>query len=273
MQNTVISSIAILLYFSTGILLALRLFAKDLKLLKTPLFSKKGFISLGFIAVILHAIVLYQILLVPGGINMGVYNSISLITWLIALTLLLAILTNPIESLGILIFPFAGISIIFTNIFQIEHKILVAQAMELKMHIIISILAYSLLSIAAVHAIVLAVQDRQLRNKHPGGFVRSLPPLQTMETLLFQMIGLGFFLHSLSLITGIIYLDDMFAQHIAHKTVLSIAAWLIFAILLWGRWKFGWRGATAIRWTLGGFFTLALAYVGSKWVMEIILNR
>jgi len=121
--------------------------------------------------------------------------------------------------------------------------------------------------------LVLAVQDHQLRNKKPGGFVRALPPLQTMETLLFQMIGLGFFLHSLSLITGIIYLDDMFAQHIAHKTILSILAWIIFAILLWGRWRFGWRGSTAIRWTLAGFTVLFLAYVGSKWVLEVILNR
>ncbi len=273
MQNTFISYITFVLYFATGILLAIRIFRQKGKPHTNPLTSKTGAISVGFLAVALHSVLLSQTLIVPNGLNLGVINAISLITWLIALTLLLAIITNPIESLGILIMPFAGISVLLGNFFHVEHTLLVAQALELKLHIIISILAYSLLSIAAAHAVVLAVQDHQLRHKKPGGFVRALPPLQTMETLLFQMIGLGFFLHSLSLITGFVYLDDMFAQHIVHKTILSILAWVIFAILLWGRWRFGWRGATAIRWTLGGFTVLFFAYVGSKWVLEVILHR
>jgi ABC-type uncharacterized transport system permease subunit len=137
----------------------------------------------------------------------------------------------------------------------------------------VSILAYSLLSIAAVHAVLLAIQDKHLRNKRPGGFIRALPPLQTMESLLFQMIALGLFLLSLSLISGAIYIDDMFSQHIVHKTILSIIAWVVFATLLWGRWRFGWRGAVAIRWTLSGFFVLLLAYIGTKGVLEFVFHR
>jgi ABC-type uncharacterized transport system permease subunit len=136
-----------------------------------------------------------------------------------------------------------------------------------------SVLAYSLLSIAAVQSVLLAIQDKHLREKRPGGFIRSLPPLQTMETLLFQLIGLGLTILTLSLISGVIYLDDMFAQHLVHKTILSMTAWVVFATLLWGRWKFGWRGRTAIRWTLTGFVVLLLAYMGSKWVTEIMLGR
>jgi ABC-type uncharacterized transport system permease subunit len=94
-----------------------------------------------------------------------------------------------------------------------------------------------------------------------------------METLLFQLIGVGFVLLSMALVTGAIYMENMFAQHLVHKTILSIIAWLVFATLLWGRWRFGWRGRTAIRWTLSGFALLALAYLGSKLVLEIILNR
>jgi len=193
--------------------------------------------------------------------------------WLISLTLIIGALTNPVENLGIFLFPLSGIAILLGITFPVEHTLLPAQAMELKIHILMSIMAYALLSIAAVHAIVLYIQDRHLRNRRPGGFIRALPPLETMETLLFQMIGLGFFLHSLSLITGVIYLENMFSQHIAHKTILSIVAWFVFATLLWGRWRFGWRGNTAIRWTLGGFFVLLLAYMGSKWVLEVILAR
>jgi len=120
---------------------------------------------------------------------------------------------------------------------------------------------------------VLAVQDHQIRNRHPGGLIRALPPLQVMESLLIQLIGVGFTLLSLALLTGFFFLEDIFAQHLVHKTVLSLAAWTVFATLLWGRWKFGWRGPTIIRWTLGGFMFLMLAYFGSKLVLELLLAR
>jgi ABC-type uncharacterized transport system permease subunit len=94
-----------------------------------------------------------------------------------------------------------------------------------------------------------------------------------METLLFQMIGGGFIALSFSLLSGIMFLDDVFAQQLVHKTVLSIAAWAVFGVLLWGRWRHGWRGRTAIRWTLSGFAALVLSYFGSKLVLELILQR
>jgi len=137
--------------------------------------------------------------------------------------------------------------------------------------IVLSIMAYSLFAIAAVQAILLAIQDHQLRNRRPGGIIRALPPLQTMEDLLMQLILAGFILLTLALLSGFFFLEDIFAQHLVHKTVLSIAAWLVFATLLWGRWKFGWRGRTAIRWTLGGYIALMLAYFGSKLVLELLL--
>ena len=271
--TTVISSATIALYLLTGILLAIRLFGRKDTQPDSLLYKKNGLLVLGLIAVILHAIVLYNTLFVTGGLDMGFFNAGSLILWLIALTIMLGAIANPVENLGILLLPLAGLSILFSMLFTAEHTLMPAQAMELKIHILMSIMAYALLTIAAVHAVVLSIQDKHLRNRKPGGFIRALPPLETMENLLFQMIGLGFFLHSLSLITGMIYLEDMFSQHIAHKTVLSIIAWFVFATLLWGRWRFGWRGTTAIRWTLSGFFVLLLAYMGSKWVMEILLGR
>ena len=143
----------------------------------------------------------------------------------------------------------------------------------MEVHILTSILAYSLLNIAAVQAILLAIQDWQLHDHRSGRFIRSLPPLQTMESLLFQMIGAGLVLLTISLISGVMYIHDLFEQHLAHKTVLSVLAWIVFSVLLWGRYFHGWRGQTAIRWTLVGFVSLMLAYFGSKMVLEIILQR
>jgi ABC-type uncharacterized transport system permease subunit len=140
-------------------------------------------------------------------------------------------------------------------------------------HILVSLLAFSLLNIAALQALLLTCQDFQLHRKRSSWFLRSLPPLETMEALLFQMIGVGFFLLSLSLVSGFWFIEDLFAQHLAHKTVLSLLSWLVFGVLLWGRLSFGWRGRTAVRWTLAGFGVLLLAYFGSKLVLEIILRR
>ena len=112
-----------------------------------------------------------------------------------------------------------------------------------------------------------------MRHRQPGGFLRGIPPLTAIESLLFQMIGAGFVLLSITLFSGLLFLKDIFAQHLVHKTVLSFIAWGVFGVLLWGRWRFGWRGRTAIRWTLSGFAFLALAYFGSKLVLELILQR
>ncbi len=94
-----------------------------------------------------------------------------------------------------------------------------------------------------------------------------------MEQFLFQLITAGVILLTLSLMTGFLYVEDLFAQHLVHKTVLSLAAWLVFSILLWGRWRFGWRGRKAIRWTMAGFAVLLLAYLGTKFVIEFVIAR
>ncbi|MCC6208671.1 MAG: cytochrome c biogenesis protein CcsA [Gammaproteobacteria bacterium] len=237
-----------------------------------PGITKRTVLLIALAAVALHAVVLYQQLFTPDGINFGFFNTLSLLTWVIALLLVLTAFERPVENLGIAVFPLAAIASVLEAIFPSTH-ILSPQRNILDVHILISITAYSILSLAAVQAILVAIQDKHLHEKHPGGFIRALPPLQSMESLLFQMIGVGFVMQSLSLISGFVYLDDMFAQHLVHKTFFSILAWLVFAILLWGRWKFGWRGKIAIRWTLGGFVSLLLAYLGSKLVLELMLGQ
>lgn len=279
MTIIILSAAAILLYLVLGIRLGKQLFAGAHPHNATSQSNKKSvhtwLFFLGTLALIIHAVVLYKNIFIESGLglNLGFYNTASLISWLIAFLLIVASVTKPVENLGIAIFPLASLALLLENTLPSSHIILPNVASELQFHILISVLSYSLFSIAAIQAVLLAIQNKYLRNKHPGGFIRALPPLETMESLLFQMIALGFILQSLSLLTGMIYLEDMFEQHLAHKTILSIAAWTVFAILLWGRWKFGWRGRTAIRWTLSGFIILLLGYLGSKMVMEIFLHR
>jgi ABC-type uncharacterized transport system permease subunit len=228
----------------------------------------------GSVALLAHGALLYPSIMTPGGMSLGFFNAASLVAFITALVLVLASFQEPVENLGIPVFPVAAVSIGLVLMYPASHHITDSSTgWQLDAHILLSLLAYSILGLAALQALLLAIQEYHLHNRQPGGIIRSLPPLQTMETLMFQMIGIGFVLLTLALVTGILFLQDIFAQHLVHKTVLSIIAWCVFALLLWGRWRFGWRGRVAIRWTVGGFIFLMLAYFGSKLVLELILNR
>jgi ABC-type uncharacterized transport system permease subunit len=269
MNITLIAFPAALLYLAGGLSTGLRLFGSADRW-RPP----RGLgIGLGFAGLLLHAVVLYVELFTSGGLNLSFFNAVSLAAWTAAGLLLLSALSQPVDNLAILALPMAAITVLLDVRFPGRRLLGENADWSLSVHVLTSMLAYSLLTLASVQAILLAVQNHYLRRHHPGGFIRALPPLQTMESLLFEMISIGFALLSVSLITGFLYLDDMFAQHLVHKTVLSIAAWIAFAVLLWGRYRFGWRGRKAIRWTLVGFAVLMLAYFGSKAVIELILKR
>lgn len=274
MDTTPAVILAIVIYISVGQLFGLRLFGRLPPEHLLARSHKNWLICAALCATAAHAVVLYATIFAASGeLNFGFYNAFSLMTWLVATLTLITALSKPIESLSVVILPSAAVALLLEQIFPTTHILLAADATELRYHIVISILAYSMLSIAALQAMLLSVQNRSLRAKHSGGFIRALPPLETMESLLFQMIAVGFVLLSLSLLTGLPHIEDMFAQHQVHKTILSIIAWCFFAVLLWGRWRFGWRGRTAVRWVLSGFVVLLLAYFGVKLVKELLLGR
>lgn len=140
-------------------------------------------------------------------------------------------------------------------------------------HIISSVIAFGLLGLAGVYAFMVLAIDHSLKKHQLSRLVQNFPPLDKLERLLFMMIQAGFVLLTISLISGLIYVDDLMAQHLAHKTVLSILAWIVFGALLLGRWRKGWRGIIAVRLTLAGIALLLLSYFGSKLVLEVILGR
>jgi ABC-type uncharacterized transport system permease subunit len=229
--------------------------------------------SVGAVAIILNGILLNSAIFVSGGLDLGFSNAWALISWIIAMVILLIAIRKPVENLLVIFFPLAALGLLLILLFPSHHILAESATMGLKMHILLSIIAYSLLTVAAFQAALLAFQEYQLSRKQPIIIMNVLPPMQIMEDLLIRIIAVGFFLLSLSLATGFMFLHDIFAQHLIHKTVLSLLSWLVFAVLLWGRWYKGWRGQKLIRWTLGGFCTLVLAFFGSKLVLEMILGR
>ncbi len=268
MHMLVIGILTVLLYLAAAILLGVRFRNKD----SSSKSKWKGLVP-ACAAVILHGWILSGQLFTSDGINLGIFNAISAVTWFISSLLILSAFVRATENLGIIIFPGTSLAVALELSFSTNSHITHTAGSTLEIHIVISIAAYALLSMAAIQALVLTVQDHYLRNKRPGGLIRTLPPLQTMEAFLFKLISVGFIFQSLSLVSGFIFLENMFAQHLVHKTILSLIGWGVFGTLLWGRWQFGWRGKTAIRWTLSGFAFLALAYIGSKIVLELILQQ
>lgn len=268
-MNTAFGIIAFVLYLLAALRLGVQIAAND----DVPHSQVKVQVfTLGAIALTLNGLLLNNVIFVSGGLDLGFSNAWALISWLIALVILFVATQKPVENLLIIFFPLAALGLLLVLYFPSHRLLAETAAMGLKMHILLSILAYSLLTIAVFQAVLLAVQEHQLSNKHPMLIMHTLPPMQVMEDLLIRIIAVGFFILSLSLATGFMFIQDIFSQHLIHKTILSILSWLVFAILLWGRWYLGWRGQKIVHWTIGGFCMLMLAFFGSKLVLETILK-
>lgn len=235
-------------------------------------FSLTYFFRIVSLALLLHAVGIYGVSVKPEGIQLSFFAVSSQIFWVINAIVLLSSLKKAMHNLFIVLLPCSALAIVIT-LFSHTQSTILQLNYTLATHVILSIIAYSLLTIATLQAMLLSYQNRHLKNKSGLKYLRYLPPLQTMEALLFELVLAGEILLTLSILSGFIFLDNIFAQHLVHKTVFSLVAWLVYGFLLFGKYKMGWRGNTAIRWTLAGFLFLMLAYFGSKLVLEIILQR
>ena len=266
MTATLLGSLAIACYLCGAIL-------QYFNLMHRKKSGRSYALIFGALAILFHTLSFQGTFLTDAGFHIGIYNVSSLIGWLVALLVLVSSLRKPLDNLFIGIYPLAALSIILVIINHDTTRPLQGIDFQMTSHIFLSISAYSVFTIAAIQSMLLALQDNHLRHKKANGFIMRLPPLQIMEQLLFELIWIGIVLLTTSIITGFIFIEDLFAQHLVHKTVLSIVAWIIFTTLLVGRHRLGWRGTTAIRLTLGGYALLMLAFIGSKLVLEVILQR
>jgi ABC-type uncharacterized transport system permease subunit len=270
MTNSLLNFLALALYLTVGGVLWVRLARGQVPTTRARITTS----ALGLGAVLFHAAVLYDSLHLLTGLNFALTGAFSLVAWVVAVMFLLAALTRPVDNLGIVIMPLAGLMILVAWIWP-GHPLLAENSPARAAHVVVSILAYSLLCLAAIQSLLLLVQERHLHAKHPGGFIRALPPMQTMETLMFRMVSFGFLLLTFTLLSGVFFSEQVFGQPLkfTHHIVLSVVGWGVYAVLLAGRRLYGWRGRTAVRWTLAGFFLLLLAYFGSKFVLEVLLKR
>jgi ABC-type uncharacterized transport system permease subunit len=242
-------------------------------LVRTPDASRMPAEWLAVAGVLLHSIAQYQHWAPNGPIEVNFLNVLSLSALVVTTILVLSTaLRQPMFDTGLLALPLAALLLLAEWAIPAPGSLYGDNAPAIAVHVTFSILAFGLLSLAGVYAFFVALIDHFLRGHHLNPLVRALPPLAVMETLLFRLIGTGFLLLTVSLSTGLLFVNDLFAQHLAHKSILAITAWLVFGALLFGRIAWGWRGRMAVRLTLAGVALLILAYFGSKLVLEVFLH-
>lgn len=223
----------------------------------------------------LHAALLGRAAFAPDGLHLGVGNAVSAILWLTVLIYWFGSFFHRLEGLQTLVLPVAAVAALLPALFPSLKPLPNTELAAFKAHLLVAMAAYSLLTIASLHVLLMTLIERRLHEGVLPAGLRGLPPLLTMEKLLFQIIWAGFILLTLTIASGVIFSEELFgkAARFNHKTVFGVLSWIIFAALLSGRHFRGWRGRVAVRWTLAGFLMLVLAYVGSKFVLEVILGR
>jgi len=225
------------------------------------------------LALLLHAALLWQNVATKPAFALTIAETASFVGFGIAAIAVLACWQQArFAGASALLLAIAGIVAVATNEGSREFAA-ARHGWELTVHIALSVLAYSLITVGTALAIALAQLDRRLRKRRPLGWMAMLPAVESLESGMFTALSVGFAILSLALFSGFFFVEDLFAQNLSRKVILSCLAWAILAILLFGRWRFGWRGRMARNWTIGGFFLLGLAYFGSKLVLENILGR
>lgn len=215
-----------------------------------------------------------------GEFRFGFALALSATLWLTVIILWLECFFVPLRGLLPLALPCAAGMLLLPLVFP-GNEVAAQRSLGFRLHLLAAICAYSLLTIAALHAMLMAAMDRELHRGRNGGasepspLFRQMPSLLAMERLLFRLIIAGFVLLTFTVASGLLFSEALFGQALRfeHKTVFALASWAVFAGLLTGRSIFGWRGRLALRWTLAGFAMLVLAYVGSRFVLEVILQR
>jgi ABC-type uncharacterized transport system permease subunit len=227
------------------------------------------------IAVTGHLLIVARALLLVDEPDLSLVNALSMVGGLAALFAWVGSLSHALPGATVVTFPVAAIALVLSATFSNPHPFPLGEAPLARAHVAIALVAYALLIVAALQASVLLGLEKRLHRGLPEPRAASMPPLLMLERFLFRIVSAGFVLLTFTLASGILFSEELFGKPLTftHKTVFSVLSWLAYAALLLGRYRFGWRGRTALNWILISSVLLVLAYIGSKFVLEVILHR
>jgi len=227
------------------------------------------------LALALHAIVIVRAIVRSDGLDLSFVNALSLVAGLAVLAAWLTGVLRTLPGVAAVILPVAAFCVLMPPLASTRHPIAFAGEPWAAAHIAVALCAYALFVVVAMQALVMTGLEKRLHRGLPAMSAPAAPPLLTLERYMFRLIAVGFALLTLTLASGILFSEQLFGKAVTltHKNVFSVAGWLAFAILLFSRWRYGWRGRRALKWILGGTLLLVLGYLGSKFVLEVILRR
>ena len=228
-----------------------------------------------FAAVVLHAWLALRDIISPGQLDLSLANTPSVLAWLVVVLAWSTGLLRTLPVVGAVVLPIAAVASLLPALWVNPHRFSYSGDPIAIAHIVVASIAYALFTIAAVQALVMLGLEKRLHRRLPETAVGAMPPLLTLERVLFRMIFTGFVLLTLTLVSGMFFSEQIFGKPVTftHKVVFSVLAWVTFGALLWGRARYGWRGRVAVRWILTGTVFLFLAYIGYKFVLEVLLGR
>ena len=227
------------------------------------------------VALAVHAIVMTRVIVRPDGLDLSFVNALSLVAGLAVLVAWVSGALRILPGVAMMILPVAALCAALPTLARMPHPFAYADEPLAAAHISVALIAYALFVVAAMQAAVLTGVEKRLHRGAPPIGAQEPPPLLTLERYLFRLITIGFVLLTITLISGFLFSEELFGKPVTltHKNVFSVAGWLTFAALLFGRWRYGWRGRAALKWIVAGTILLVLGYLGSKFVLEVLLHR
>jgi ABC-type uncharacterized transport system permease subunit len=227
------------------------------------------------VALLLHAWIGWHDVATPEGLDLSFVNAVSVVAGLVAAVAWVSGLLAALPAIGTVVLPVAAVASLLPALVVNVHRFSYGGDTLAAAHVAIALLAYAMFLVAALQALVLMGLEKRLRKRMLEPELAATPPLLTLERFLFRLIAVGFLLLTLTLASGILFTEQLFGKPLVfnHKSVFSVLGWFTFGALLVGRWRYGWRGRVALRWIIAGTVFVFLAYLGSKFVLEVVLGR
>ena len=226
-------------------------------------------------ALLLHAWLAGREFVTPEGLDLSLPNAVSIVAALVALVAWASGLLQTLPAVGTVVLPVAAVASLLPALVINPHRFPYAGEPGAALHIAVALVSYALFLVAALQALIVMSLEKRLRRRLPEPGATGLPPLLTLERFLFRLVTVGFVLLTATLASGMLFSEQIFGKPLlfTHRNVFSLLGWFTFAALLWGRWRYGWRGRVALRWIVVGTLFVFLAYLGEKFVLEVLLRR
>lgn len=227
------------------------------------------------LALVVHAVTIVRAVFTPDGIDLSFPQALSLVAWLTVIVAVTSGLLAKLPAVGNVILPVAALCALFPLAGGPPHRFAYAGETWAAVHIAVALVGYAMFTVAALQALLLAGLEKRLHSGIARPDTDGTVPLLTLERFMFRLVGAGFVLLTLTIASGLVFSEEVFGKPVTltHKNVFSVLGWVTFAVLLFGRWRYGWRGRPALYWILAGTALLVLGYLGSKFVSQVLLGR